>query len=497
MPEGGYGEEIRLKKPFNSASQLASDGRDLYRDSGHLEEQVTVSYRTPQRGKLVTEKSIDPFNELLRTTAERKISKNGAVVAPIVYGDRAISYTPHRDNGHAFRSQTRYVTTSTRFGSHYVPGRTSSKRTGGPYFALNCRVDPAHFSRMPFQWSGTGGEQGRFGKIPRFTMPDLYDFGKKAIVVLAPGYPKSPLFTAVGELFAGVPNFIGHSLTDAFMDGFKTGKGSVPITLGRSASSEYLNYIFGVLPTIEDTIQVIENFKTLSDRLMQLEADSGKGVRRKMTFTMKTKSDIFGPDELGEHGNVNGTLVGAGFGRESGSSAGEVAFDSITSSLYMLEERKVSFSGSFSRFIPVDTKLPETGAKFYSQFITIVTSHKDGMGVRLTRERLWQLIPFSWLVDWFLSIKRSLALADRVLDDSLVINYGYVVGETKRSATQKSVMTFAPAKTASFTSVSTTYTSLTKERIRANPYGFITPNELELNPIRVGIMAALGVLLWR
>ncbi len=497
MPFDGYGEETRFTKPIDFSVRNLTTGVVMAGPYRNFEtEQVTVSYRTPQRGKIVTEKSIDPFNELLRTNVERKLDKNGAIVAPIVHGDRAISYTPHRDNGHAFRSQKRTVKTSVRVGSHYISS-SSIQRAGGPYYATLAQVKDEHAARMPFFFATSGSERLTMNQIPRFTMPDLYDFGKRAIVVLAPGYPKSPLFTAVGELFAGVPQVTGHTLSKLFQDLFTSQKGGIPIAISRSASSEFLNYVFGTLPTIEDAVQVIENFKTLSDRLLQLEADSGKGVRRKMTFTTYDKADIFGPDELLSQGLVRcGFSAGFG-GQRVTTSAGQVAFTSIKSSLYMLEKRDVSFSGSFSRFIPVDTKLPETSARFYEQFITIITSKKDGMGVRLSRERLWQLIPFSWLVDWFLSIKRSLALVDRVLEDSLVINYGYVIGRTERIATQKSTLTFEPAKTASFTNVSTSYSSLTKERVRANPYGFITPNQLELNPLRIGILAALGITLWR
>jgi hypothetical protein len=115
------------------------------------------------------------------------------------------------------------------------------------------------------------------------------------------------------------------------------------------------------------------------------------------------------------------------------------------------------------------------------------------LGTKPTFDRLWQLIPFSWLIDWFLDIQRSLAMYDKIYDDNLVINYGYVMGSTLRTVTQHSALTYAPDKKSAMSYVRTSYRSLVKERWRANPFGFVAPSSVELSPLRMAILAAIGV----
>jgi hypothetical protein len=122
-----------------------------------------------------------------------------------------------------------------------------------------------------------------------------------------------------------------------------------------------------------------------------------------------------------------------------------------------------------------------------------MTDWDSVMGTRPTWERLWQLLPFSWLVDWFLDIQSSLALYERMADDSLVINYGYVMGTTARSVQQRSELTYKAGRKSSWPNVTTTYNSFIKERWRCNPYGFTLPSSVEISPLRMAILAAIGI----
>ena len=110
----------------------------------------------------------------------------------------------------------------------------------------------------------------------------------------------------------------------------------------------------------------------------------------------------------------------------------------------------------------------------------------------MTLDRIWQLIPFSWLVDWFLNVRKSLDLYEKVKDDSLVINYGYVMGKTVQTVIQETKVTANTGAT-SIKSVRSVYLSTRVERLRANPYGFILPTNVTLNAQQWAILAALGI----
>jgi hypothetical protein len=170
---------------------------------------------------------------------------------------------------------------------------------------------------------------------------------------------------------------------------------------------------------------------------------------------------------------------------DSSTTAGLVENSSVRSFVKASEIRTVSFSGSFTRFLPCAPGLEGSMNRVLQDWDHI-------LGTKPTFERIWQLMPFSWLVDWFLDIRSSLALYERMSDDNLVVNYGYVMGTTARQVQQRTELTYGERKS-SFSSVTTTYNSFVKERWRCNPYGFTVPSSVELNPLRMAILAAIGI----
>ena len=152
----------------------------------------------------------------------------------------------------------------------------------------------------------------------------------------------------------------------------------------------------------------------------------------------------------------------------------------------MRERKEMSFSGSFSYYLPNSDGFSGRVSRYVAQLNKV-------LGLSVGFETTWQLTPWSWLVDWFIDVRSSLALHDRLADDSLVINYGYVMAETFRSATQHTELTYNADRISAPLFVATTVTSSRKERVRCNPYGFIAPGATELTPFRLSILAALGM----
>jgi hypothetical protein len=257
---------------------------------------------------------------------------------------------------------------------------------------------------------------------------------------------------------------------------------------GKAASDEFLNYVFGIAPTVGDLAKLVQSMQTATTAIQFLYENSGHSIRRNMSFDMASKSEVFTTDQLSHQGTIECQSSAPMFGNNGSyyNVGGRVANNALVTTLTLSESRKVRFTGAFTRFVPIDARLGTSSAKFIAAYDSII-------GFKPTFEQVWQLIPYSWLVDWFLDIQSSLTLMSRVRDDSLLINYGYVTGSTIRTAICETLIVPTPGRVPSFGRVRTVYTSSIKERIRANPYGFIEPGAVEITPLRLAILAAIGI----
>jgi hypothetical protein len=112
-------------------------------------------------------------------------------------------------------------------------------------------------------------------------------------------------------------------------------------------------------------------------------------------------------------------------------------------------------------------------------------------GTRITPEVLWNLAPWSWLIDWFGTVGTLLGNLTAFSDDSLVLRYGYlqrhVVGT--RLLSSGSPMNFSSG---TIGTVSNVLGYESKERWRATPYGFgLNPSLFSAK--QWAILAALGM----
>ena len=460
---------------------------------GHLIEQEVTSYRGSNSragGKPVSGLTFDPYAGFLRRISELQIDDNkGNLVTPIVVGGKTISYAPHRDNGHAFLSRKRQIRTDVWRGYHYTSQAANRKYFGGPYFATGASIAPAFRLLQPFDLGG--GVSYVNGQMPLPTpQTDLASLGKKAIGLLSPGLPQSSLFTAVGEAAAAVPKFLGQSLFGELknrdIDSFIKGGGLSALT--RGSAGEFLNMVFGVLPTIDDAIDIVAALATASQKLLLLERNSGHGVRRNMSFTFDDKYQQFttslGLDGSGSISTNSGMMYRPT--QTISSSAGIVTTSTRKTSLSMISKRTARFSGSFSRFLPAAPGLAGSMDRFLTEWDLI-------LGLKPSPDRIWQLIPFSWLVDWFLDIQSSLSIAERLADDNLVINYGYLSDITTRTVIQDTQFTVTGSFQPSFNRVRTRQSTEIRQRIRANAFGFITQPQVDINPLKVAILLAIGI----
>jgi len=110
---------------------------------------------------------------------------------------------------------------------------------------------------------------------------------------------------------------------------------------------------------------------------------------------------------------------------------------------------------------------------------------------------LWDLTPFSWLVDWFSTMGDSIANANTYapISGKYTVDYAYLT--TQRVFSSEGHLlnlrgTQTPQTSVNVTRGSAFTTSKTRWRSRATPFGFGT-QLASLNATQYGILVALGL----
>lgn len=288
------------------------------------------------------------------------------------------------------------------------------------------------------------------------------DYGSRAIKATQPLRPNASAGQFIGELFEGLPQMAGKALL----------KERAHIL--RGAGSEYLNVQFGWIPFISDLRRMATALRSATRILTQLDRDSGRLVRRRFAFPSSVvTTDPYNIDML------NYGLYQAGFGP-----ARNYVKNPVPTQRVERTETEVWFSGAYSYCIPTDKSLLSRMQEFSTKANVL-------LGARIDPSVVWELEPWSWLVDWKLGIGNLIANASTYADDGLVIRYGYLMRHVRTSWQYQS----QPAVTNAGSEIPISFITITcdrKERIRATPYGFgVSPSAF--SDTQWTILGALGM----
>lgn len=287
--------------------------------------------------------------------------------------------------------------------------------------------------------------------IPSLGISQLDALGATAVSRVKPTNPSVDMATFIGELFAGVPKLLGHALKD----------GVKPL-LGKSAD-EYLNVEFGWLPLVAELQDLCKTLINMQSILDQYRRDAGRQVRRRYVWAPV---------------NERREITGGGFFDPSSFNA--------NASFRLVEHKATNywFSGAFTYALPVsDSKYGKL--KLYESY-----AHKL-LGLRLTPEVLWELAPWSWLIDWFTNLGDVVSNASSFNNDGLVMPYGYVMANTSLDRQ----LIGRPSGSTWIWDAPYSYYHVryeTKQRRKANPYGFGI-DDVVLSLRQQAILAALGL----
>jgi len=257
----------------------------------------------------------------------------------------------------------------------------------------------------------------------------------------------------------GIPALVGASLL----------KSKTKSLLGKGAG-EFLNVSFGWMPLVSDVKKASKAIVRSDQILAQYERDAGNVVRRKYYFPLEktvTEDEVF-PNQV-PYGMGTFFFLGTGLG-------GRVVRRRVV-------ERKTWFSGAFTYYLPSDydsrNKVKELRIK--ADLL---------LGTDLTPELLWNVGPWSWLVDWFANTGDVISNLTDFGTHELIMRYGYVMETVKVSDTY----THYPTGPSPWKDSVTPLTFVTETKIRrpANPFGFGLSWE-GLSSFQQAILAALGI----
>lgn len=357
--------------------------------------------------------------------------------------------------------------------------RSSFRRTGGTDSTFNDFALNGTFCYPDVPGSPSGSQVREVLKFINFSDPSskvtdesLIAQGTRCIAQSNPLKPPVTLATSLTELVSeGLPSILGKQIFST-PSAKKTG-------LIKSVGGEYLNYVFGVLPIVSDIRGIVEVLQRGNDIVETWQRNDGRQVRRHRTWQGNYSRDRFDIDLSGSGGLLQGifpdpdTKECVGNDRYSGSGSQSGFLES-----YRQENIQYSFAGAFeydlSRLIP---DYPEPlKSMFLSNSSTdeivevILQMHLVGLDPRtaVSADTVWNVLPFSWLLDWFVNIGDLVSNVTALQTSGLQLDYGYMSVVQDRRFTATFLQNHMGATVSGTASIS----SVRKRRIRATPFGF-------------------------
>jgi hypothetical protein len=297
--------------------------------------------------------------------------------------------------------------------------------------------------------------------------------GATAIAKCKPTRSQADIGVAIGELVReGIPK-LAVSQWKTRARNLKAGKEVSP---EGAVADNYLAYQFGLAPLGQEIGNFAAQVIRADQLLAQYERDAGRVVRRRFEFPTKhetSQATVAASDSpwIGspQAGSLNPALTP--------SQRGEVIrVREIT--------QKRWFSGAFTYYLPswYDAR---------NEMSRKALLAKEVLGVDLDPEVIWNLTPWSWAVDWFSNAGDIVSNAASMLEDGLIMRYGYMMEHTIVKDTYTRAYGNVFLGSGGFDS-SVTLVTETKIRRRANPFGFGLTWD-GLSTFQKSILAALGI----
>jgi len=286
---------------------------------------------------------------------------------------------------------------------------------------------------------------------------DLVPYGSRAIAKCSPDNPHANVATMIGEAREGLPSVPGQALARA----------RSLQHLPRSVANDHLNLEFGIKPLLSDLRALFKALRDCDHILEEYCRHAGKSLRRRYVYPTESSTSVTTAT------NQYGYPVGAAW---LYSQKGRVTTTTTVST-----DRW--FSGAFCYYVPGVSSL-QADLRRRAQLVNHV------LGVLPSPELLWELLPYSWGVDWVVNIGDVMHNVSLAINDGLVMRYGYLM-EHKREVVEYR-MTGLVLRPNQIGDSCYTRTRYVKTRARSTPFGFgLTPGSF--TDRQWALIAALGI----
>jgi len=250
--------------------------------------------------------------------------------------------------------------------------------------------------------------------------------------------------------------------------------------LPKKGSEEYLNYQFGLKPTANDLEKMALAVTQFHKVVNQMKRDSDLTVRRRLDMGHKSGSSEF-TDTLSSK-SVLIPRMGAVTKLNSLWGSSSPSGPTLISYSWSVEKW---FSGAFTYHL-ADAHSFLSRIERYDQLANQL------LGTRITPSVIWELTPWSWLIDWVSDAGTFFKNVSLLTDDSLVLRYGYMMHHTVMTNQYRVKLTPRANCTGLPAYAHSTRTTEVKSRIRSTPYGFGLDTSL-FSVRKWSILAALGM----
>jgi len=258
----------------------------------------------------------------------------------------------------------------------------------------------------------------------------------------------------------------------------------------RDLGSEYLNYAFGWKPFVSDLRKMYNLWQDVDKRLARIIRENGEGVHRKATVKDEKSVTSAQTEFPFAYANLRGAPPNyfGSWNWSTGVSSGSKGRSKQTVTSRSME--KVWFSGTFRYYIP-DLSTSQWDRR----------ARRALFGANPSPELLWEVLPWSWLIDYFSNVGDVMSNASSGVDN-LTVKRSFIMRHTLTEVTytvwsahdaRNTTGTFAT----SWPSVDNTWTSTDVVETKArdgggNPFGLHV--ELSsLSAFQLSILAALGI----
>lgn len=352
-------------------------------------------------------------------------------------------------------------------------------KTGGPFDLFKVESDHFTVRGSHSEYYSFYGYEGGFwsphdpkGYLPWSSVAnamsddwgDVSAYGPTGWNKFRPTRSPADLGVFLGEI-REVPRMLKTS-AKGFADIWKSMGGSASGFSPKSVANHFLNHQFGWVPFLNDLIDFYKVAVDFDKLYQQLKRDNGQWVKRGGSVSKTSEKEI-----LFEKKKTPGLLpVPSSY--------------LLNTSVYgdQLMEREntqnVWFEARFKYWIPSIMKSPDWNARAFMQLFGIMPSPA----------LVWELTPWSWLIDWASSVGDAIGAVSSMLSDNLTAKYAYVMGTTTSEVTYTGSLAFKSKTVRERWRATLT----AKRRVGASPFGFGLTGA-DFNARQWSILSALGL----